>query len=54
MSYQEYLAARDTVTTIGQPVITIILIVSLLLGAVSLYHMVMRDNSAVIFVLIKS
>ena len=46
MSYQEYLAARDTVTTIGQPVITIILIVSLLLGAVSLYHMVMRDNRA--------
>ena len=48
MSYLEYLAARETVTTIGQPVITFILIVSLLLGAVSLYHMVTRDTRAYI------
>ncbi|MCL7412292.1 MAG: cytochrome c biogenesis protein [ANME-2 cluster archaeon] len=46
MSYQDYLAARETVTTIGQPVITVILIVSLLLGMVSLYHMVTRDSRA--------
>ena len=46
MSYQEYLAARETITTIGQPVITFILIISLLLGAVSLYHMFTRDKRA--------
>lgn len=46
MSYQEYLTARETVTAIGQPVITFILIVSLLLAMVSLYHMVTRDLRA--------
>lgn len=46
MSYQEYLAARDTVTTIGQPVITIIFIISLALGIIAVYHMFSNDNRA--------
>ena len=46
MSYQEYLAARDTVTTIGQPVIYAIFIFSLALGIISIYHMLSNDSRA--------
>jgi len=44
MSYQEYLAARDTVTTIGQPVISVIFIFSLALGIIAIYHMLSNDS----------
>jgi len=46
MSYQEYLAARDTVTTIGQPVIYVIFIFSLALGIIAIYHMLSNDSRA--------
>jgi len=46
MSYQEYLAARDTVTTIGQPVISVIFIFSLALGIIAIYHMLSNDSRA--------
>jgi cytochrome c biogenesis factor len=46
MSYQEYLAARDSVTTIGHPVISFIFIFSLTLGIIAIYHMVSNDNRA--------
>ncbi len=46
MSYQEYLAARETVTTIGHPVISAIFIVSLALGIIAIYHMLSNDSRA--------
>ncbi|MBC2698970.1 MAG: cytochrome c biogenesis protein CcsA [ANME-2 cluster archaeon] len=46
MSYQEYLAARETVTTIGQPVISVIFIFSLALGIIAIYHMLSNDSRA--------
>jgi cytochrome c biogenesis factor len=46
MSYQEYLAVRDTVTTIGQPVISVIFIFSLALGIIAIYHILSNDSRA--------
>ncbi len=44
MGYPEYLAARDFLVSVGQPVITYILIVSLLLGVLSIiYHVKKKD-----------
>ncbi|KAF5425956.1 MAG: ABC-type transport system involved in cytochrome c biogenesis, permease component [Candidatus Methanomarinus sp.] len=46
MSYQEYLAARDVMSTLGQPVITAIFIISLTLGIISIYHILSGDKRA--------
>jgi cytochrome c biogenesis factor len=46
MSYQEYLTARDTVTALGQPVISVIFIISLALGIIAIYHMLSNDSRA--------
>jgi cytochrome c biogenesis factor len=43
VSYQEYLAARESVTTLGQPIITFIFIMALALGIVSIYHILSSD-----------
>ncbi|MBN1133985.1 MAG: cytochrome c biogenesis protein CcsA [Methanosarcinaceae archaeon] len=47
MGYQEYLAAREFVTTIGQPIITYTLIVSAVLFLLSVYCLVKRDEQVI-------
>jgi cytochrome c biogenesis factor len=44
MAYTEYLAARETLGLIGQPVITYIFIVSLFLGIFSIIYLIKQDN----------
>ncbi|MCL7414843.1 MAG: cytochrome c biogenesis protein [ANME-2 cluster archaeon] len=46
MSYQEYLTARESITTLGQPIITVIFIAALVLGIVSIYHILSSDVRA--------
>ena len=46
MSYQEYITAREAVTTIGQPIITVIFLISLFLGIISIYHILSNDTRA--------
>lgn len=46
MSYQQYLAARESVTAVGQPIITIIFAVSLFLLIISCYHIISGERRA--------
>lgn len=46
MSYQEYITARETISAIGHPVISVILIVSLALLFISIYFMLSKDRRA--------
>ncbi len=44
MGYPEYMAARELTGEIGQPIITYILIISILMGIFSMLFLIKRDN----------
>ena len=44
MGFQEYIAAREFLGTIGQPVITYILIISLFQGIFSILYLIKKNN----------